>query len=429
MLSLNPLMNRMQILKQFKAVKSFLSREILEHTWFFLAILIIGSFLLRIWHLGVIKEEIFDEVYFVHFAKNYLSGTSFFDIHPPLGKLILALGIKIFGDTQFGWRIMPAIFGTAVIFLGYLVGKELKNPPDDRAGKIVGLFMALILALDGMILVYSRVGLMDIFMIFFIFFGFWSFLKFAKTNKLHYLALAGLSLGMVASVKYIAGLLFFVFLLIIFVKKIPIKKIIWQFPIFILVLPTLIYLAFFLFNFPLDGHFFSKVLEWHQQSLNYNLTLKEGHPYGSKWWTWFLLLRPIWLYFKDIGGQYVGVVGLGNPLAWWSSLIVVPVLIWRVYKKDTTATIILGSFLIFLLPWAFFKRVLFYYHALPAFLFLSLGTAYLLEKLLKDNLGKVIVSVYFILLIFLFFYFLPIWMGWSISSAQFYHRMWFKSWI
>lgn len=412
----------MQILKQLKAIKSFLSREILEHTWFFVAILLVGSFLLRIWHLGAIKEEIFDEVYFVHFAKNYLSGTSFFDIHPPLGKLIIALGIKIFSDTQFGWRIMPAIFGTAVILLGYLIGKELKN-------KIVGLLAATILALDGMILVYSRVGLMDIFMIFFIFLGFWSFLKFANTNKLVYLALAGMSLGLAASVKYIAGLLFFVFLLIIFVKKIPAKKIIWQFPIFIFVLPTLIYLAFFLFNFPADGHFFSKVLEWHQQSLNYNLTLKEGHPYGSKWWTWFLLLRPIWLYFKDINGHYLGVVGLGNPLAWWSSLIVVPVLIWRIYKKDSTAGIILGSFLIFLLPWAFFKRVLFYYHALPSFVFVSLGTAYLLEKLFKDNLGKLIVAVYFIILIFLFFYFSPIWMAWPISSVQFYHRMWLKSWI
>jgi len=415
-------MSRMQILKQLKGIITFLSREILEHTWFFLALLIIGSFILRIWHLGAIKEEIFDEVYFVKFAKNYLNGVSFFDIHPPLGKLILAIGIKIFDDTHFGWRIMPAIFGSTVILLGYLSGKELKN-------KIVGLFTALILALDGMILVYSRVSLMDIFIIFFILLGFWSFLKFAKSNKIYFLAIAGLSLGLAASVKYIAGLLFFVYLLIIFVKKIPAKKIIWQFIILIIVMPVLIYLAFFLFNFPADSHFFSKVLEWHQQSLNYNLTLKEGHPYGSKWWTWFLLLRPIWLYFKDVSGKYVGVVGLGNPLAWWSSLVVVPVLIWRIYKKDTIATLILGSFLIFLLPWAFFKRVLFYYHALPSFIFLSLGTAYLLEKLLYDKFGKLIVLVYFVIMIFLFIYFLPIWMGNPILPANFYHRMWLKGWI
>lgn len=412
----------MKILKQLKAIKSFLSREILEHTWFFLAILIIASFLLRIWHLGAIKEDIFDEVYFVKFAKNYLNGVSFFDIHPPLGKLILALGIKIFGDTHFGWRIMPAIFGSAVIFLGYLAGKELKN-------KIVGLFTALILALDGMILVYSRVGLMDIFIIFFILLGLWSFLKFSNTRKIYFLAIAGLLLGLVTSVKYIAGLLFFVYLLIIIFKKIPLRKIIWQFPVFIIVLPTLIYLSFFLFNFSANKEFFSRVLEWHEQTLNYNFNLKESHPYGSRWWTWFLLLRPIWLYFKEVSGQYVGVVGLGNPLAWWSSLAVIPLLIWKSYKRDKTSWLILGAFLLFLLPWAFFKRVLFYYHALPSFIFVSLGTAYLLEKLAYDKFGKLIILVYFIIMIFLFIYFLPIWIGNPILPANFYHRMWLKGWI
>ena len=414
----------MKILKKLKSIKTFLAKEVLNHTWFFLGLLIVASFILRIWHLGVIKEEIFDEIYFIRFAKNYLSGTSFFDIHPPLGKLILALGIKIFGDTHFGWRIMPAVLGTAVIYLGYLAGKELKS-------KIVGLFAALILALDGMILVYSRVGLMDIFIIFFILLGFWSFLRFSKTNRIYFLIIAGLSLGFAASVKYIAGLLFFAYVLIVIFKKIEIKKLLWQFPICILGLPILVYLSFFLFNFPLSRDFPGKIIEWHRQSLNYNLTLKESHPYGSKWWTWFLLLRPIWLYFKEISGKYIGIIGLGNPLAWWSSLAVIPILIWRIFsqKKDIIAAIILGCFLIFLLPWAFFSRVLFYYHALPSFIFLSLGIAYLLEKLLNDKLGKVIILVYFAIMLFIFAYFLPIWMGNPILPTDFYHRLWLKGWI
>lgn len=410
------------LMSQLKTIKLYLIKEILDHTWFFVALIMVGSFLLRIWHLGAIKEEIFDEVYFVRFAQNYLSGTSFFDIHPPLGKLIIALGLKTLGDGHFAWRIMPAIFGTAVILLGYLIGKELKN-------KIVGLFAALILAFDGMILVYSRVGLMDIFMVFFILIGFWTFLRFANTKKLYYLILAGIFLGLAGSIKYIAGLLLLVYILIIIIKKIPFRKLFWQFPVFILLVPALIYLGFFLFNFPPSREFFRQVLEWHRQSLNYNLTLKESHPYGSKWWQWFLLLRPIWLYFKDLDGKYIGIVGLGNPLAWWSSLVVIPVLIWRTIKKDKIAAIVLGAFLIFLLPWSLFGRVLFYYHAMPSFTFLAFGTAYLLEKLLNDKVGKMIVWVYFGILIFLFCYFLPIWMAWPVTSAQFYHRMWLKSWI
>ncbi|MGH7426620.1 MAG: hypothetical protein ACREJP_10710, partial [Candidatus Methylomirabilales bacterium] len=32
-------------------------------------------------------------------------------VHPPLGKWLIAAGIKIFGYTPFGWRASAAIFG------------------------------------------------------------------------------------------------------------------------------------------------------------------------------------------------------------------------------------------------------------------------------------------------------------------------------
>ena len=175
--------------------------------------------------------------------------------------------------------------------------------------------------------------------------------------------------------------------------------------------------------------FFLKVYEWHKNSFNYNLDLKETHPYASKWWGWYLLFRPIWLYFKDNAGQYIGVVGLGNPLSWWTSLIIVPLLIWGVYKKNKTNMIILAAFLIFWVFWAPFGRVLFYYHAMPSALFLILGIAFWLVELKKDKIGKILVLLYFILLFGLFIFFLPIWIGIPITSTQFYHRTWLKGWI
>ena len=40
---------------------------------------------------------VFDEVYFRETALRYLEGSYFFDLHPPLGKLLLAGWAKLFG--------------------------------------------------------------------------------------------------------------------------------------------------------------------------------------------------------------------------------------------------------------------------------------------------------------------------------------------
>lgn len=400
-------------------IKGFLKKYWIELTLIFI---IVVSFLLRIWHLGRIGDQIFDEVYFVKFAQNYLNGTTFFDIHPPLGKLIIALGLKMFGDTSFTWRIMPAIFGTLLIPLGYLTGKEISS-------KITGLFTAALLGLDGMLLVYSRTGLIDIFLVFFILLSFYFFLKFAKTSNNLFLILAGVSVGLTASVKYIGALILIVFIAIIAAKNISIRKNIWKFLAFLVILPAIIYLSFFLFNFR-GPDFFARVWEWQFQSFNYNITLKDGHPYASKWWSWFLLLRPIWLYFKEIDGKLIGVDGIGNPLIWWSSLAIVPLLIWGAAKNYKNNIIILSGFLVFLLFWAPFKRVLFFYHAMPSFIFLTLGIAWWLERLAHQNFyGKYYVALYFTVALILFVYFLPIWLGIPLDSKSFYQRIWLKGWI
>lgn len=404
-------------MQRLREIKKFL----FDRPWIFIAILTVLSLAIRLFQIGKINSLIFDEVYFVAFAKNYLSGTSFFDIHPPLGKLIIALGIKIFDDTPFGWRAMSAIFGTVLIPLIYLAGKEL-------AGKTVGLFAALIVALDGMILVYSRLGLMDIFLATFLIASFLFFLKFSKNQKVLNLFLAGMFLGLAASVKYNGFSLLVLLMVIGLVKRLPFKKFAYDYFLMLIVVPIAIYLGFFLFNFH-GPDFFRQVYEWHRQSLNYNFHLDATHPYGSKWWSWFLLYRPIWLYFQNVDNKYIGVDGLGNPLGWWSALVIVPLMIWAALKKEKTNIIILTAFLIFLVPWAFVKRVIFIYHAIPSFLFLSFGTAWWLEKILTKPYGKLVVGLFFAIMFMLFIYFLPIWIGWPLDTRSFYHRIWFDRWI
>jgi dolichyl-phosphate-mannose--protein O-mannosyl transferase len=62
------------------------------------------AFLMRIFNLGTPKGLVFDEVYYVDGARDYLKygveltkGAPEFVVHPPVGKWLIALGIKIRG--------------------------------------------------------------------------------------------------------------------------------------------------------------------------------------------------------------------------------------------------------------------------------------------------------------------------------------------
>ena len=48
---------------------------------------------LRLWGLGRWNQLIFDEIYYIPFALDYLNHTPAFDAHPPLGKYLIALGL------------------------------------------------------------------------------------------------------------------------------------------------------------------------------------------------------------------------------------------------------------------------------------------------------------------------------------------------
>jgi dolichyl-phosphate-mannose--protein O-mannosyl transferase len=56
-----------------------------------------------IYNLGSPSSREFDETYFLTFAYNYLQGLPVFDLHPPLGKFVLAAGIAFLEDTPLAW--------------------------------------------------------------------------------------------------------------------------------------------------------------------------------------------------------------------------------------------------------------------------------------------------------------------------------------
>ena len=76
-----------------------------------------------------LNSSYFDEIYHARTAWEHLNGVYPYEItHPPLGKIIIALGISLFGMTPFGWRFSGTFFGLMMLPLIYVFSKKLFTP-------------------------------------------------------------------------------------------------------------------------------------------------------------------------------------------------------------------------------------------------------------------------------------------------------------
>jgi dolichyl-phosphate-mannose-protein mannosyltransferase len=146
---------------------------------------------------------IFDEQYYVNAARVILgihpSGTYtnialFHDPnaeHPPLGKLLIAGTMKLFGDNPIGWRLAPIIFGTiAVVAMYWLVRSA-------GSGRWLAVGAATLLAVDNLMLIHGRIATLDVFVVAFM------IVTVALYLRGHPL-LAGIALGVGLCTKLVA---------------------------------------------------------------------------------------------------------------------------------------------------------------------------------------------------------------------------------
>jgi dolichyl-phosphate-mannose-protein mannosyltransferase len=389
--------------------------------WYIIGGLTVAAALLRFVNLPHPHEIVFDETYFANFAHNYLTGTKFFDAEPPLGKFLIAGGEQLSGFNSFGWRLAPAVFGTAVIPLIYMFVKRLFG------GTVLPALAAGLALLDGLLLVESRTALLDGFVVFF---NLLSYLLFicslqarTKERSLIWLIATGLAFGFALSVKwitlaFIAPALGLLVVLALAKKRriqrffkvrsaqglfdsVGAKKQNLQHPVQYLVwlgaIPAALYSSLFLIHVPYDstGQGFFKI---HQQIFNYHKTLKASHPYGSAWYTWPFLIRPVAIYFKVVGGHWQGVVALGNPVIWWTGLLALVYALGRVLKlRSLPLLFILLAFLAHYGPWSMIGRVLFVYHYLGGLPFVIIALAYMLNDSLRwrprDTSGQLLIWI------------------------------------
>jgi dolichyl-phosphate-mannose-protein mannosyltransferase len=394
---------------------------------------------IRLWRLSLPTGYVFDEVYYAKNANSLLSsaveldaqGQAEFVVHPPFGKWLIAIGIRLFGNEEFGWRFASAIFGTLSILLIYLIVKKLFN------SEFLSITAALLMAFDGLNLVMSRVALLDIFLMFFILLS----IYFLITNNLW---LSGSAIGLAISIKWSAAFLIpLVILFVVVYNKVTFRnlyKVVSQFTL----LPISIYFASWsgwIFSSQgwarqSESNVFASLWNYHLQILDFHQGLDDKHAYQANPWSWLVLGRPTSFYYEspsDCGAEKCAqeILAIGTPLLWWISIFAVAITFgFLVTKLERAAAIILLGFAGTYLPWFFIQsRTTFYFYSISILPFLILALIYCFNQLLNiANYKKYIIS-FVILVAINFIYFLPIYLGISIPYSQWLSRMWFESWI
>lgn len=394
--------------------------------------LIGASFISRFWNLSFPSFVVFDETHFGLYATKYLSYQYYFDIHPPLGKMLFALSSWIggvepgfdflihsaYGDfPQVAIRFLPALFGALLVPLVYLLMRELKF------SRKIAFFAGFLVLFDNALVVQSRLVLLDTVLLFFILLSIYIFLLSNKTaifSHSWYLfsIISGFLLGCAISIKWIGlGALAVIWIYLIFRENIFKKprKYIFSEIIFFLIIPLLFYILVFTFhlillpnqcnencgavlseshldsenavsyfNTPPEGNLVEKFLVENRRMV-FSTFLGQGadHYYQSDWYSWPFMVRPIKYAFYDQNEKTSYLYFFGNPFVWWFSFLGIIGIFYiafrnyfyRLSKKasvllssDGTLFLIIG-YLVFFIPFATIFRSVFLYHYLSSLLF------------------------------------------------------------
>jgi len=152
-----------------------------------------------------LNSMFFDEDLHALTAYGFLEGKTPTELtHPPLGKSIISIGIKLFGMTPFGWRFMCALFGVLLVIPMYALARFMFG---SRGLTFLTVF---VFSFDFMRFVQSRNATVDIFLVTFIICMYLSMYKYMQTKPedrltrkaLFYLGCSGFFSGLAIAVKW-----------------------------------------------------------------------------------------------------------------------------------------------------------------------------------------------------------------------------------
>jgi dolichyl-phosphate-mannose-protein mannosyltransferase len=288
------------------------------------------------------------------FQKCTGTGCGEYVVQPELGKLLIAVGEWMYGLTTLGWRFASAVFGTLAILLMCRVARRLTR------STLLGCIAGLLLSLDGLELVLSRTGILDIFLMFFVLASFGALIvdrdvsrsRLAEAMVLRpgddagpwlgmrkWRVLAGIMLGFACASKQYGVWYILAFAALCIAWDAGARRTVglrryWHgalvrdgkwLPVTLGLIPLVTYLLTWLnwfftntgydrdyaqqhgINIPVISQLYS-LYEYHKEMLQFGVGLNAPHPYESQPWDWFVISRPVafyWQTYTDPAGLHV----------------------------------------------------------------------------------------------------------------------------
>lgn len=369
---------------------------------------------LRVWRLTIPPREMFDEDFYGRDACYYVTKAAEAcgltgdpqEVHPPLGKWLIASGIKLFGFDAFGVRIGAAVAGTLTVALLYVLGRKL-------LGSTLGASVAAgVLALDLLHFVHSRIATLDAFATFF---GVAAFVALAfdrddisgsggtRIRGRPWRLVCGSLLGAAIATRWAGALLLAAAVALTLLWETRARRergrarpfdaalreaglpMLFSFAL----VPAVVYLAAYLgrLDAASPAHWLARF--WHQQAFMWDYLVKELPPHGfqSQPWEWLLAHKGIPYFFGIRSGQYAQVLAIGNPLVWLpaSAMAAYMAIRWIRHRDHTSPeAFIAAGFLLAFLPWVLLSAAgrdrLFIYYLLPALPFMALALGYVAAR-------------------------------------------------
>ena len=433
------------------------SRSALWQTWsaadtLALFFITLGAGVLRLFRVADPKGFVFDEVYYAKDSCFYAEASleackldSLSEVHPPLGKWLISIGIKIFGFDETGFRIMVVLAGTITVALLYLLGRAL------LASTLGATLAAGLLAIDPLHFVQSRTSMLDVFVPLFGVAAF-LFLVYDRRRMIEakdegrlpdrggglfgrpWRIAAGAMVGAAIACKWTGLFLLPAAIVLTLVWETAARKdeprgalraaraegvsvVIW-----LVLFPVVVYIASYVGRLEgelliapwSEGAWLRSFWEEQVASWTFHRELTSTHLYQSPGWSWILLKRPVSYFFEtDAAGNYREILATGSPFVWWAS---VPALLYVAYNwvrhggLARPEGVILAGFAFSYAPWLLpmNRSAIFIFYFVATLPFMMLALAYVAIRIGRSWEARAATALFSVVAVGFFGFYYPL---------------------